>query len=79
MSSGIPEMLGEMDEAIRDIWQRYAKSLTPADFVDYAHTCTTYGKLARLRDQTDACLSLLDDLRLEVLPLLPDEEEKEEE
>ena len=78
MSSNIPEMLGEMDQAIRDIWQRYAGSLTPSDFVDYTTTCDTYSKLARLRAQMDNCLVCLDDLRLTVLPLLSDEKEEKE-
>ena len=78
MSSNIPEMLGEMDQAIRDIWQRHIESLTPTDFMDFLDSSTTYFKLVKLRNDVDECLGLLDALRLKLLPLLPAEEPAKE-
>jgi len=79
MSSNIPEMLGEMDQALRGLWNTHVTSISTEDLVDYIGASSTYHELVKMRDRIDECLGLLDELRLKALPLLPDEEEKEEE
>ncbi|MBA7635009.1 hypothetical protein ES703_42609 [subsurface metagenome] len=79
MSNKIPEMLGEMDEALLGLWNKHVTSMSTEALVDYIGSSETYHALVMMRDRIDHCLGLLDELRLKVLPLLPDEEEEEEE
>lgn len=77
MSSEIPEMLGEMDEALLGLWNKHVTSMSTEALVDYIGAAETYHELVKMRDRIDHCLGLLDELRLTVLPLVRDEEEKE--
>ena len=77
MSSNIPEMLGEMDKALLDLWNKHVTDMSTEALVDYINSSETYHELVKMRDRIDTCLSLLDELRLKVLPLVRDQEEEE--
>lgn len=79
MSSNIPEMLGEMDEALLSLWNKHVTDMDMEALVDYLGSSETYIELVKMRDRIDACLHLLDELRLKVLPLMRDQEEEEKE
>ena len=74
MSSDIPKMLGEMDEALRGLWNTHVTSLKTEDLVDYIGASSTYHELVKMRDSINECLGLLDELRDKALPLVRDEE-----
>ncbi len=73
MSSNIPEMLGELDKAIRGLWAKGVEELQPINVLDFLYTTKTYHRLTELRKEVRGCLKLLDDLRLKLSALLPDE------
>ncbi len=77
MSGNIPGMLGEMDEALRGLWNKHVTSISTEDLVDYIEGASSYQELVKMRARVDECLGLLDELRLKVLPLVRDQEEEE--
>ena len=76
-NTGIPEMLGEMDEALLGLWNKHVTSMNTEALVDYLGSSETYIELVKMRDRIDACLGLLDELRLTVLPLVREQEDEE--
>lgn len=78
MSSNIPEILREMDEAIRDLWAKGVEELRPINMTDFLNTTGVFHRLTEMRDGVRCCLTILDELRHEVLPLVRDLEQEKE-